>query len=130
MFAGLKTERARKAVAEVGRARTRAVTARGVDIAAVEERGESGETAVVMWRRRVQYAGGVAVVLESKASHRRWPISVGEFEMDDRAFWGERSAWRLLLPVLTSSKPGPVLYVRKAIFSSSLYHSLHGLLHG
>ena len=57
MVAGLKAERARKAVAEVGRARTRAVMVRGADIAAVEERWESGEAVVVMWRRRVQYAG-------------------------------------------------------------------------
>lgn len=35
MVAGLKTERARKAVAEVGRARARAVMVRGADIVAV-----------------------------------------------------------------------------------------------
>jgi hypothetical protein len=78
VVAGLKAERARKAVAEVGRARTRAVMVRGADIAAVEERRESGEAVVVvMWRRRVQYAGDVAVVLESKASRAPRPISVG-----------------------------------------------------
>lgn len=78
MVAGLKAERARKAVAEVGRARTRALMVRGADIAAVEERRESGEAVVVvvMWRRRVQYAGDVAVVLESKASRSPRPISV------------------------------------------------------
>jgi hypothetical protein len=55
VVAGLKAERARKAVAEVvGRARARAVRARGVDIAAVE--GWRGELAVVVvWRRRVEY---------------------------------------------------------------------------
>jgi len=43
VVAGLKAERARKAVAEVGCARARAVMDRGADIAAVDQGTESGE---------------------------------------------------------------------------------------
>ena len=43
VVAGLKAERARKAVAEVGRARARAVMVRGADIAAVDQETRSGE---------------------------------------------------------------------------------------
>ena len=43
VFAGLKAERARKAVAEVGRARARAVMVRGADIvAAVDQEWRGG----------------------------------------------------------------------------------------
>ena len=44
VFAGLKAERARKAVAEVGRARARAVMVRGADIvAAVDQEWRGGQ---------------------------------------------------------------------------------------
>ena len=92
MVAGLKAERARKAVAEVGRARTRALIVRGADIAAVEERRESGEAVVVVvWRRRVQYAGDVAVVPRKQSfplpsTNQRWQSSrwmTERFEAND-----------------------------------------------
>lgn len=69
VVAGLKAERARKAVAEVGRARARAVTARVVDIAAVgerrAERGERDGVGVVAAASTV--CDAVAVVLESES---------------------------------------------------------------
>lgn len=57
MVAGLKAERARKAVAEVGRARARAVMVRGADIASVDQ-GWSGEMTGKERRRRAGRGGG------------------------------------------------------------------------